>query len=1070
MGGSASCLIMSLGRIWADFIFLVDPMSFIKESTIIIPNVNIPPESSDDPDQNIAYFIKPSGFRPNSLFVGREAELADMHKMLFDKRKRAEGTSAVLIQCLPGGGKTHLARQYVYLHREKFPGGVFWLRAKSHAELAAGFWDIARKAALKDKADSSEDSSSPRDSQRFIKTVRKWLNHRHDWLMVLDGIHFGDTDILRNFIPDSPNTSLIYTSTEKSVSGDYHFMNPQIIKLPSLSAREAQKLLLFELDKKEPFNRDDSKYATELVQAMGFLPVVIHAVAQRLKATGEPLSRFARTYSSEPRLRGLGTYMAVVEQLEAMKATEALNLMKILSFFSQHIPVEMVSLGMRALDVPIKAFELVNGHNLNNTFKILNSFALMDRNEPDESVQSSQSSKGSQDMLADNVDVIRLHSVVQGFFIDTLASKGLLPLWLNRAVRLFCCSYDMANDRIQRKHHKGLVQDYRLYEIHGVKLREHLVRQLMSKHVHREQKVILQDAQQMLGQRLEFIKLEIESRTPDSSQIIVEGDETKFQTSIFDRTSSSSDTSGETPGGYDRFSSRVSTWGLEPDRDQHESPASLTNDVDYLRRIEAGGNAFRLQPPEDPGYDSDKESVAMTIQPSQRTERQNEPPSSNGSWEEVVYRRPRVHPEFSPLHRTVRNLGKTRYRDSAGAFRSITAVDPRLGLIHESAQGSFSDAREQSRGRLSGQSNAVVSLTQITNSSPPPARGGGLIQDKRLTSPRRRSGGRMMPRTPSYAVAVAGSTSIPIAGLEEIPRPETEPIINSRDNQFPLERPRLSAMASLQRFPLEVNRQPPTPRSPQTPILPVLPYPTTPFLKSNPDNEIYEIPGRYSEEDFTLGVETYPLTAYPRLEGLPPVETAERDIPSRRIPPQAYNGGSLPASMYISHSNLSTYKEDPLSLSSPNIQVRREHSHSIPYYPGRPELSNLSENDGYTSQPMTRGPSGQSEHSHHSAQSIGPSGTGLLDRRRRRPSIAETEPAPQLPVFSPRIAPTSYQVYERMRERDMLRPNASRMEGDLEGLSLERPLGGGMQRSPRLAYARQALLDELSEQVDADEK
>jgi hypothetical protein len=232
--------------------------------------------------------------------------------MLFDKKRRSEGTSAVLIQSLPGGGKTHLARQYVYEHRDDFPGGIFWVRAKSQSELAASFWDIARKAALKHQTDfSPSDSGCLDDSQQFIEMVKKWLNDRQNWLMVLDGIHFDGSEGLRRFLPDGINTSLIYTSTEKSASGDHRFMNPQLIKLPPLSAREAQLLLLMELNKKEPFSRDDLKHSMELVQSMGFSPVVIHAVAHRLKLTDEPLGRFAKSYASEPRLRGLGAYIAV---------------------------------------------------------------------------------------------------------------------------------------------------------------------------------------------------------------------------------------------------------------------------------------------------------------------------------------------------------------------------------------------------------------------------------------------------------------------------------------------------------------------------------------------------------------------------------------------------------------------------------------------------------------------------------------------------------------------------------------------------------------------------------------
>lgn len=126
-------------------------------------------------------------------------------------------------------------------------------------------------------------------------------------------------------------------------------MNPQIIKLPLPSAREAQELLLLELDKKKPFLKDDLKHSMELVQSMGFLPVVIHSVAQRLKATDEPLGKFARGFASEPRLRGLGAYIAVVDQLKVLGAYEALNLIYILCFFSQYVPVEMISLGKHLL-------------------------------------------------------------------------------------------------------------------------------------------------------------------------------------------------------------------------------------------------------------------------------------------------------------------------------------------------------------------------------------------------------------------------------------------------------------------------------------------------------------------------------------------------------------------------------------------------------------------------------------------------------------------------------------------------------------------------------------------------
>jgi len=176
--------------------------------------------------------------------------------------------------------------------------------------------------------------------------------------------------------------------------------------------------------------------------------------------------------------KGLLTSVQVVKQLVELGAFEALNLMYILSFFSQHIPVEMIHLGLPILDgqhIPCQT-----SGTLNDTFRILNMFALIDRNAQDE-MASSQSSRSTQsrDMLADNIDVIRLHSVVQDFFVYELHSdkdRSKYPTWLHRAVQVFCCSYDFAHERITKKTNTGLVEDYRLYEIHGIRLREHVTR------------------------------------------------------------------------------------------------------------------------------------------------------------------------------------------------------------------------------------------------------------------------------------------------------------------------------------------------------------------------------------------------------------------------------------------------------------------------------------------------------------------------------------------------------------------------------------------------------------------
>ncbi|KAL2072078.1 hypothetical protein VTL71DRAFT_11421 [Oculimacula yallundae] len=912
-----------------------EPGSVNNSMVISRSTISIAPE---DPDKEEAYFIKPSGFRPNSLFVGREAEMEQVHKMLFDKKKRADGTSAVLLQSLPGGGKTHLARQYVYEHKDDFPGGIFWLRAKSETELAAGFWDIARRAALKHPIETGEVDSSE-DPEQFITMVRKWLDNRHDWLMVLDGIHFTHS-ALRKFIPDSMNTSLIYTSTEKSVIGDHHFMNPQLIRLPLLSAREAQKLLLLELGRTEPFAKDDLRYSMELVQSMGFLPVVIHAVARRLKTTDEPLAKFAKTYSSEPRLRGLGTYIAVVEQLRSLGATEALNLINILCFFSQHIPVEMISLGLKALPstIPVKAFEPVSGHSLNNTFKILNTFALIDRNDHDHDTapnkdkdpswsshsSQSQTSKRSRDMLADNVDVIRLHSVVQGFFIDTLASSNSatspggphpLSFWLDLSTRFFCQSYEMAHFRISRKTNAGLVEDYRLYEIHGNKLAEHLAKQLYkATGLSAGQKEVLREADELLTSRLLSLRAEIERRTPESSSIISAGEEKEdgVLTSIFDRTSSSSDAGPETPGnGYGGRKGigtdvGLSTWGIETEKPHFESP------VRGMQRIDGEGSGYYplqqapthfpfppLSMPEDPGYETDRDEVYAHATPSLIP---TSPSPSFRGQSPRQFQRPRLNPRLkgSPLFRNLPSASTNGTRDPSLQFPS--AIVPHLSYDH--AQGflqrnnGVTDSKSTSRGRrgsiigmgkdksmLSGQSSAEVALAHLRQKSPLSPREGGMIREmgtetqqkskqNEKTNVSGSSRGRMlMLGRESYASPVAGierdttnarradeETNAPIGvgkgSLEEQAQAQT------------FQRPHLSALESLQNIPLRANMPA---QGPEQAIIDLPPYPYTPApalgVEVSRDNG-YLKPDSISSSGRDFGKEN----SYPGHQAFPPFE------------------------------------------------------------------------------------------------------------------------------------------------------------------------------------------------------
>lgn len=231
----------------------------------------------------------------------------------------------------------------MFKHRYDYPGGVFWLRASSLPELEDEFFRIARTVALRDLK-ANTDPQDLQDHTKVADHIRKWFSGFGDWLIVLDGIMF-DPGVER-FIPDVVNTSMILTSTSPAVTGDHHFNNPKLLELPLLSTQDAQHLLLLETDKKPPWTPEDLRQATELVQLLEKLPLMIHITAQHLKTTREPLSTYLKRYKKKPHIhQPIAAYDFVLEQLHARGATAALNVLSVLAFLEQHIPVEMVATG-----------------------------------------------------------------------------------------------------------------------------------------------------------------------------------------------------------------------------------------------------------------------------------------------------------------------------------------------------------------------------------------------------------------------------------------------------------------------------------------------------------------------------------------------------------------------------------------------------------------------------------------------------------------------------------------------------------------------------------------------------
>ncbi|KAL6720965.1 hypothetical protein ACLMJK_000065 [Lecanora helva] len=664
-------------------------------------NAPTSPAKSSEP-----YFIVPPGFRPNTFFVGLQREYTELDKQLFG-RKRNDGTACVLLWGQPGGGKSHLARQYVNKNRRRFPGGIFWITAKSIHETQHAFWNIRAKVICRDSPEICE-NVKPND---FIQLVRTWFESRHEWLIVFDGVTLDrdeDATEFASFIPDSKDSSIIYVSRAKNLEKKQRLLRPTPIKVGPLKDDEGKKLLFKELRIKKPTDAENRK-ALELVKKVGGLPLAINAISRRLADTHEPLTKYKLSTSVDPTIEG--TYLTILDDLQRLNHMEAWTLISILCWFAQDLPFEMVHLGLkilRAEGVEVRSREGTGTPDIDNTVAILMRYALLERNEPDEK----ESASSSRDSLCEPepIDMLKIHTAVQNFCCESLNSSGLLPKYLGYAVKLFSYSYYQADVRIKSKPEPGRVSDYRYYETHGNWLWDHVT--------HYESKSqSLEGIRDELSPTLHQISEEIRTREPGSSQESLHHG--IFQVSIFDRTSSSSDSGPIGPSTPNHHPTppplaNENDFGF-PIGTAMDSPASVGT-VSPGVRPKILGTSPRLPSYEDIGYESDRSGghhktpmqrdfSESTARPPTPPRRSRAPTSSSQGGEWHVVRKPRKQP---------------RGRRDLGSFRPTPS---KAQVNRQSVSGSIQRSVGQKENRR-GSSPALKSLANVQSRSPPQSRAG----------------------------------------------------------------------------------------------------------------------------------------------------------------------------------------------------------------------------------------------------------------------------------------------------------------------------------------------------------
>ncbi|KAF4494452.1 SERAC1 [Fusarium agapanthi] len=428
--------------------------------------------------------------------------------------------------------------------------------------------------------------------------------------------------------------------------GDHHFDNPRKLELGPLADNDARTLLLEDMDKKKPWTQDDLDRALEVVRLVEGLPLAIHTAAGQMKATKEPLAKYIRSYKKRPRTGGLGAYKAVREKLKERGETAALNLMYLLVFWGGRVPVEMLSLGLKALDkrTPVRTHGSMGKRSLNKTFTVLIAFALIERDEiedvpsvstPGETIPSSRP--------MEPLDLLKIHGIVQCFFLEALKKDGQYNFWLERAAAVFLESFDRGDSRAKNNKEMGIPDDYRRYATQCRRILKHL------EEVDRPS-LELMSVEQALQGRFEGMQVKIRtlarSMTTDSEGRWVRGP----YVSVFEKSNSAS------------LSSSFTTPDDDNIEEEKQAPWDLRTSFPSLEADNDAPYPYDSTMPVPVFYEDDDNlmgSVVSQQRPAERRSSGNSPRVSerdlNDSW--TLIREPSVprsRPLFEPTERVIK--------------------------------------------------------------------------------------------------------------------------------------------------------------------------------------------------------------------------------------------------------------------------------------------------------------------------------------------------------------------------------------------------------------------------------
>ncbi len=224
-------------------------------------------------------------YQPNSFFTGREQILKQIAEALH-RDNVAALSQPQAISGLGGVGKTQLAVEYAYQHREEY-GTILWIRADDREALLSGYAEIARVLHLPQQDEQ--------DQSLIVAAVLQWLKTHTVWLLILDNAD--ELEIVHEFLPTPLYGHILLTTRAQATGGLARQVEVETMDADTGALLLLRRAGLIAQDALlEAASPSDVALAREITQDLGGLPLALDQAGAYIEEIPCSLSEYQALY------------------------------------------------------------------------------------------------------------------------------------------------------------------------------------------------------------------------------------------------------------------------------------------------------------------------------------------------------------------------------------------------------------------------------------------------------------------------------------------------------------------------------------------------------------------------------------------------------------------------------------------------------------------------------------------------------------------------------------------------------------------------------------------------------